>query len=442
MDKTDFIGLINKALNKTSPKPIPLDELSGVELLAATKINEEIKKAATFEEIARGSLDVMDRAEGFAEKVIRVISAMIRLNMLGQSVDDADMLCRNIVEIIATELEFDNCSIMLKDRNSEWLELVAGCGKGDRYSRTSHWKTGAKIRTGEGVAGKAFAEGRAVFVSDITGDEAFKVFDSRVNMKSLLCLPITSGDERLGVINFSHPQQGNIYDTDMEKVMALLAGFVGQMIALSKFYTEMIQWNETLKDEVQKKTVELTKKNRRLRKLALIDPLTGIFNRRYFFKRLEEEFLRTKRYGEKYSLLFIDIDNLKPINDLQGHVTGDRVIKLLASCMKEIGRKGDVASRIGGDEFAYMLLASDAEGAYLFAQRLQEKFTRHNLRGLRYNTTISIGIANTDGDKFRDHKDLYEAADKALHEAKLIKNTIRIYTKRRNALKGQLPLIH
>jgi diguanylate cyclase (GGDEF)-like protein len=441
MDKTDLVELINQSLNKTAPKPIPLDDLSGVELTVARKINDEIKKAAMYEGIARGSLDVMEMAEGFSEKIIRIISAMIRLNMLGKAVEDINTLCRHIVEIISKELEFDNCSIMLKEKDSDCLELIAGCGKGDRYSRTRNWKTGAKIRIGEGVAGRAFATGQSVFVADITEDETFKAFDSCVKVKSALAIPITSGDVKLGVINFSHPQQGNIYDVDLEKIMMLLAGFVGQIIALSRLYLDIFEWNETLKDEVARKTAELTRKNRKLRKLALIDPLTGIFNRRYFFKRLEDEFLRSKRYGANFSLLFIDVDNLKPINDLQGHVVGDRVIKLLASCMKDIGRKGDVASRLGGDEFGYMLLESDPEGAINFAQRLQDKFSRHTLRGFKYVKTISIGIVNTGSDKFRDHKDLYEAADKALYEAKLVKNAIRIYSKRKKYHKAQLPLI-
>jgi diguanylate cyclase (GGDEF)-like protein len=367
--------------------------------------------------MARGSLDLIEKAEGFSDRIIRVISAMIRLSMLSKAVRDISVLCKEIVGIISRDLEFDNCSIMLKDDTGEYLELIAGCGKGDRYSRMKKWKTGMRINVCDGVAGKAFSTGHPVFVPDITADATFKAFDSSINMKSILSVPIIAGDETIGVISFSHPEQVDIYDWDLEGIMLLLAAFVGQVITLSMLYTGMIQWNERLKDEVGSKTAELTRKNRQLRKLALIDPLTGIFNRRFFFKRLEEEFLRARRYSVQFSLLFIDIDNLKPINDQQGHVVGDRVIKLLATCMKDVGRKGDVASRLGGDEFGYMLLESDLEGAYNFAQRLQEKFSKHNLRGLKHVATISIGIVNTNSEKFGDHKELYEAADKALYEA-------------------------
>ncbi len=441
MNKESFIERLNQALAKSASKPIPLDDLSSAELTIAKKINEEISKAARFEKMARGSLDLIEKAEGFSERIIRVISAMIKLSMLSKAADDVNVLCREIVEIISRDLEFDNCSIMLKDDTGEYLELVAGCGKGDRYSRLKKWRTGTRLRISDGVAGKAFSTGKPVFVPDITVDETFKVFDESIKMKSILSVPIIAGDETIGVISFSHPEQVDIYDRDLEGIMLLLAGFVGQVITLSMLYTGMLQWNARLKDEVSKKTAELTRKNRQLRKLALIDPLTGIYNRRFFFKRLEEEFLRAKRYSVQFSLLFIDIDNLKPINDQQGHIVGDRVIKLLASCMKDVGRKGDVASRLGGDEFGYMLLESDPEGAHNFAQRLQEKFSKHNLRGLKHVATISIGIVNTSNDKFKDYKDLYDAADKALYEAKTMKNSIRIYSKRKSYHKAQLPLI-
>jgi diguanylate cyclase (GGDEF)-like protein len=442
MTKIDLMGRINNALAKPAPKPIRLDGLSGIELSVAEKINNEILKASHYEDMAKGSLGIIEKTEGFSEKIVRVISAMIRLNMLSSKGDDIRILCTHIVGIISKELEFDNCSIMLRDETGEYLELIAGCGKGDRFDSTKNGRTGLRIMADEGVAGKAFSTGRAVFVSDITTDKIFKKFDSRMKIKSILCIPIISGDEKMGIISFSHPEQGDIYDIDMEGIMTLLAGFIGQVISISKLYTDMLRWNEKLKDEVDRRTVELTRKNRKLRKLALIDPLSGIFNRRFFFKRLEEEFLRSKRYDVQFSLLFIDIDNLKPINDHQGHIQGDKVIKWLATCMRDVGRKGDVASRIGGDEFGYMLLESDPEGAFNFAQRLQEKFSRHNIRGLKHVATVSIGIANTSNDKFRDYRDFYDAADKALYEAKLMKNSIRIYSKRKTYNKAQLPLIH
>jgi len=441
MSDKEFIRLLHESFSQPLTRPLPLEQLSGEEFIIAKKINDDIDKAAKYQLMAGGSVHIVERVEYFHEKIIGVISALIRVSSLGRSERDLDTLCREMVGIFSKELDFDNCSIMLKDEEEKYLVLIAGSGKGDKYKRSKTWNIGTKIEIGAGVAGKAFSMGKAVFVADVTKDVTFITLDTKVKIMSLLAVPIKVGDEVIGVINFSHPGHHNIYDRNMENLMVLLSGFVGQVIALSKLYNNMSHWNEALKEEVAKKTAELTRKNRQLRQIALIDPLTGIFNRRFFFKRLEEEFLRTKRYGVQLSLLFIDIDNLKPINDTYGHVAGDKVIRTLSNILRQIGRKGDIACRLGGDEFGYALLESDVEGAYNFARRLQETFAKQHFRGMTYAPTVSIGIAHTKGSKFKDHKDIYDAADKALYEAKLLKNSIRLYSRKRYHNKLQLPLI-
>lgn len=436
-----FFERLSLSLNESPGTPMHLAGLADEELAVARMINEQIEKARKCALVAGGSLGVIEKKEEFYEKIIRVISAMIRVSALGKRERDIDMLCRDIVDIFSKELDFDNCSIMLKDEKGKKLVLVAGSGKGDKYKSGKVWKTGTTIDAGAGAAGTAFVTGRAVFIADVSADDKYLKMDNSVSIASVLSVPIRAEDEIIGVINFSHPLYSEGYDDHMENLMVLLSGFVGQVITLSRLYTSLSRWNDALKEEVEKKTAELTTKNRQLRKIALIDPLTGIFNRRFFFKRLEEEFLRSERYGEQFSLLFIDIDNLKPINDTYGHMAGDRVIKSLAKMLKQVGRQGDMACRLGGDEFGYVLLEADVEGAYNFARRLQEKIARHHFKGLKNNPTVSVGIANTKIVKFKDHKDLYRAADSALYDAKIIKNAVRLYCHSKNHNKYQLPLI-
>ena len=439
-----FLKRLSRTLSESPGNLIRLDGLAGEESAVARMINEQIMKARKCERIAGGSLGVLESEEAFYEKIIRVISAMIRMSTLGKKERDIDTLCRDIVIIFSKELDFDNCSIMLKDEEGKKLVLIAGSGKGDKYKKGKAWKTGMTLEAGVGVAGTAFVTGRPIFVADVSADDKYLKMDNDVRVTSVLAVPIKAEDEIIGVINFSHPLYNEGYDDHMENLMVLLSGFVGQVITLSKLYNSLSNWNDALKEEVDKKTTELMRKNRQLRKIALIDPLTGIFNRRFFFKRLEEEFLRSERYEVQFSLLFIDIDNLKPINDTYGHMVGDRVIKTLAKMLKQIGRQGDMACRLGGDEFGYVLLEADVEGAYNFALRLQEQFVRHHFKGLKNNPTISVGVANTKHAKFKDHKDLYRGADSALYAAKLIKNAVRIYSNNmnhKNHNKFQLPLI-
>jgi len=387
-----------------------------------------------------GPSDLLHSEDEFYEKVIRIISAMIRVSALGKRQRELEGLCRDIVDIFSGELDFENCSIMLKDDSAEKLILIAGSGKGDKHNGGS-WKTGTIMDAGSGIAGTAFTSGRPIYVADVSASDKYLNIETNVKITSMLSVPIRAEDEIIGVINFSHPLYNEAYTSHMETLMVLLADFVGQVITLSRLYSSFAGWNAALKAEVDKKTSELVKKNKQLRKIALIDPLTGIFNRRFFFKRLEEEFLKSKRYEAQFSLLFIDIDNLKPINDTYGHVMGDKVIRVLSKMLKQIGRKGDVACRLGGDEFGYMLLESDTEGAYNFALRLQERFARHYLGMLKHIPTVSIGIVNSKTARVRDYKELYSAADSALYSAKLTKNSVRIYNPNKNYNKQQLPLL-
>lgn len=439
MNDKSFLRLLRRSLNESPARLLHLEGLSGEELSIAKRINDEIDKAGKYEVIASGSIRIMERAEHFDEKIIGVLSAMIKVSVLSTTEKELDSLCRSIVRIFSKELDFDNCSIMLKDEKEKYMVLIAGSGKGDKYKREKTWKTGTIIEITDGIAGKAFSTGKPVFIPDVARDVSFKIMDTDVRIASILSVPIKAGQEVIGVINFSHPIHHEVFDRNLENLMMLLSSFVGQVITLAKLYNSMSHWNEALKEEVDKKTAELTRKNRQLRKIALIDPLTGIYSRRFFFKRLEEEFLRMTRYGVQFSLLFIDIDNLKPINDTYGHIVGDRVIKALSQNLRQIGRKGDVACRLGGDEFGYMLLESDIEGACNFALRLKEKFAKHNFKGLKYAPTVSIGIANTHNVKFRDHKDIYNAADKALYDAKAIKNSVCVFSQKRPHRKVQLP---
>jgi diguanylate cyclase (GGDEF)-like protein len=155
-----------------------------------------------------------------------------------------------------------------------------------------------------------------------------------------------------------------------------------------------------------------------LQKIAVSDPFTGLYNRRFFSTRLEEEFSRAIRYHEHFSLLILDIDNLKPINDTYGHLAGDSVIKGLARVLKKLGRKGDVIARIGGDEFGYVLIEAHKRDAHKFATRIKESLAMAKFSGLELNPTVSIGIARSTLKGLKRYQDIYKAADDALYVEK------------------------
>lgn len=144
---------------------------------------------------------------------------------------------------------------------------------------------------------------------------------------------------------------------------------------------------------------------------ARTDPLTGLLNRRALDERLEAELARQDRSGGPLSLLLIDIDNFKPVNDEHGHAHGDKVLQGVADAMRRIARTADVLGRIGGDEFALLLGDTHENGAWTAANRLLEAIRE-------IGVTVSIGAATAEPSGHWDVASLLRAADEALYEAK------------------------
>lgn len=157
-----------------------------------------------------------------------------------------------------------------------------------------------------------------------------------------------------------------------------------------------------------------------LKMMTRQDGLTGLYNRRYLDIRLDEEFKRFQRSRRTFSLLMLDIDNFKMVNDELGHPFGDLVLKDLGSVCTGIIRGSDIAARFGGEEFAVVLLDTPAEGAMIFAERMRrviEKMVVTNEEGVSLSITVSLGAA-TVSDDLKSVGTLMENADKALYASK------------------------
>lgn len=155
---------------------------------------------------------------------------------------------------------------------------------------------------------------------------------------------------------------------------------------------------------------------RQAERLAMIDGLTGVFNRRYMDMILRKEFNRCDRYGKSLSVCILDIDNFKSINDSRGHLFGDEVLREIATLIRGALREEDILCRYGGEEFLLILPETDAEGAYTLSERIRttvkaDPFFRDN------GVTFSGGTATYPASAF-DMVSLIEAADRALYQAK------------------------
>jgi len=153
--------------------------------------------------------------------------------------------------------------------------------------------------------------------------------------------------------------------------------------------------------------------------MATTDGLTGLFNHRQFQERLLEEFKRQNRYGSPISLLIIDLDFFKKINDTYGHPVGDLVLRGTADIIRGTVREVDMAARYGGEEFAALLIGTDKKGAIQTAERLRRAIESCEFRadGKKIRVTSSIGVASSPPDA-NTKEDLIEKADKALYKAK------------------------
>lgn len=172
-------------------------------------------------------------------------------------------------------------------------------------------------------------------------------------------------------------------------------------------------------DEAASK-LELQSANAQLRDLSRLDGLTGLFNRAYWEAQLALEFKRQKRASQPSSLVILDIDHFKNLNDEHGHLAGDVVLRGVAEVIGETARASDVAGRFGGEEFALILPDTPPHDAARLAERLREQVAQRQVRSERgdlLQVTVSLGVAGWHS-RFTSHTDWMVEADQALYQSK------------------------
>ncbi|MGM0768269.1 MAG: sensor domain-containing diguanylate cyclase [Pseudomonadota bacterium] len=183
------------------------------------------------------------------------------------------------------------------------------------------------------------------------------------------------------------------------------------------------QANQTLEARVQARTEELERANEQLKAISLTDGLTRVANRRRFDEKLNIEWQRARRHRVPLSLLMLDVDHFKRVNDELGHLVGDDCLVSVAGvCAEEIQRSGDLLARFGGEEFSVLLPATDEDGAHRVAERLRMVIARTPVYpadgGRPVNLTVSIGAATMMPSEGGEPAELIQRADQALYAAK------------------------
>ncbi|MFN3739958.1 MAG: GGDEF domain-containing protein [Thermodesulfovibrionales bacterium] len=254
----------------------------------------------------------------------------------------------------------------------------------------------------------------------ISAEPPMRVFESEEISKKdvfvkegilfLVVVPLISSGTILGYLLLGNRKE-RVFDLELASIISLIANNVSLVFDKIRLFKEM-------------------------ERLSITDALTGLFNRRYFYEALQKEIERVKRYKATFSIVLIDIDDFKKVNDEYGHLAGDRVLQVLADILRKALRKVDIIARYGGEEFILLLPNTQKEDAGIIANRIREKISKtifecNSDKGIEVlcPVTISGGIT-TCPDDFIDADRLLSAADKAMYEAKSLgKNRIVLFHK-------------
>ena len=226
---------------------------------------------------------------------------------------------------------------------------------------------------------------------------------------SSLTIPLFAEDTCLGFLFFSS-QEKNTYQNIHIQLFSMLANHVANAIQKSSIYEDICRLNQELNKTLQK-----------LEKKATTDFLTGLKNKEVITELLQHQLNLTERKNCHLSILIIDIDHFKQINDTYGHLKGDEVLSKVANLITETLRTSDAIGRIGGEEFLVVLPETNTAGALIVAERIRLQIAQYRFKNFEdnFSANISIGISSTEIEMpDRDMKTLLLRADSALYDAK------------------------
>ena len=307
-----------------------------------------------------------------------------------------DQVLKTIMEKVNDLMSPDTWSLLLVDSNTRELYFQVATGAGADKLKD------VRLKMGEGIAGWVAQTGEAAIVPDVRKDPRFAGHvDELTNMltNSIICVPIRTKERVLGVIEIVNYVGKRDFETEDVALLQAMADYAA--IALENAM------------HVQ-----------RIHELTITDDVTSLYNARHLNFVLETEIYRSNRYHYEFSLIFIDLDHFKEVNDTYGHLAGSKLLRELADVIRGGLRMIDHAFRYGGDEFVVLLPQTSKEAATVVARRLRARVNETTFlqeEDLNLKITASLGMATFPADA-TTKAEMIRLADEAMY---LVKNTSR-----------------
>lgn len=394
--KEDLVEGMNAGADDFIAKPFDAAELevrirAGERILRLERsIKERTKQLQAVNEKLRQSV----RRENLLNRIARLLSESLELETI------LNAAVTHLREVFKASRAF----VMLLSSDGRALQVVSEHCSPDFVSLGSR-----SFPLEPGVEGASIRDSILRLASDLAGElkdqstSMAAVLAREYGVRSLLSAPIIHANNWLGEIGLHQCDAPRCWSGEEISLIYAFARQLAFAITNAQLY-------------------------RQVQELAVRDGLTGLFNRRCFDETLLREVERARRFGRPLSLVMIDLDNLKTINDQLGHLAGDEAIRQVGEALAKRTRQVDIAARYGGEEFAVILLETATEGAQIAAESWRAEINQRTVAG-NYPLSASIGVA-TYPVHARTAKDLIQAADLALYRAKREgRNCVRVAEK-------------
>src|SRR5881396_2004215 len=337
---------------------------------------------------------LMTKATGSDRKVQEITIFHDVAKALTSSLD-LDSILQTIMEKMAEYFRPDTWSLLMVDEEKDELYFAIAVGTASETLKN------VRLKVGEGIAGWVAKHGERLIVPDVYTDPRFaKRIDemTKLETRSIICVPLRSKLRVLGVIQLVNVHMENFTDQETFFLQSLCD------------YAAIAIENARAVEKIQE--------------LTITDDCTGLYNARHLYKTLEAEVYRSSRFGYEFSVLFIDLDHFKSVNDTHGHLIGSKLLAEIGYLIKGQLRLIDFAFRYGGDEFVVLLPQTPKDAALVVARRLRDSLRSSNFckdEGLNLNVRASIGLATYPHDAKTPH-DIIRQADEMMY---MVKNSTR-----------------